>query len=464
MNENILQIEHVSKAFGRKVVLKDVSLSIKRGEFVTLLGPSGCGKTTLLRMIAGFEQPTTGQILLDGKDITPMPPYQRPMNTVFQKYALFPHLNVYDNIAFGLQLKGLSEDETDRKVVEALKMVSMTDYEERDVSSLSGGQQQRVAIARAIVNEPQVLLLDEPLSALDAKMRKDMQMELREMHQRLGITFIFVTHDQQEALTLSDTVIVLDDGVVQQIGSPRDIYNEPANPFVADFIGESNIFDGTMTEDNRVTFMGRDFACVDPVPALPFGAPQDGPVPVDVVIRPEDISVVAEEQGQWTGCLRSCVFQGVHYEMFFDTPDGYEIQVQDYNAYEVGRSYGLTVPPEGLHVMPVESICNSVDATVADTDHIDMLGARFVCQKHGFLQGEEVYADFGYDRVELTDNPADGMTAGTIVGILYKGNHYRLTVRTDNRQKIFVDTTDVWEDFDRVGIKIQPEQITLIND
>ena len=230
MNENILQIEHVSKAFGKKVVLKDVTLNIKRGEFVTLLGPSGCGKTTLLRMIAGFEPTTTGQILLEGKDITGIPPYQRPMNTVFQKYALFPHLSVYDNIAFGLKLKGLSEDETDQKVLAALKMVSMTDYEERDVNSLSGGQQQRVAIARAIVNEPQVLLLDEPLSALDAKMRKDMQMELREMHQRLGITFIFVTHDQQEALTLSDTVIVLDDGVVQQIGTPRDIYNEPANP------------------------------------------------------------------------------------------------------------------------------------------------------------------------------------------------------------------------------------------
>lgn len=463
MNENILQIEHVSKAFGKKVVLKDVTLNIKRGEFVTLLGPSGCGKTTLLRMIAGFEPTTTGQILLEGKDITSIPPYQRPMNTVFQKYALFPHLSVYDNIAFGLKLKGLSEDETDQKVLAALKMVSMTDYEERDVNSLSGGQQQRVAIARAIVNEPQVLLLDEPLSALDAKMRKDMQMELREMHQRLGITFIFVTHDQQEALTLSDTVIVLDDGVVQQIGTPRDIYNEPANPFVADFIGESNIFDGTMTEANKVTFMGKEFNCVDPIPPMPYGVPQDAPTPVDVVIRPEDISIVDEAKGQWTGKLRSCVFQGVHYEMFFDTPDGYEIQVQDYNAYEVGTSYGLTVPPQELHVMAVESICNSIDATVVDSDHIDMLGARFLCQKHGFLQGEEVYANFSY-KVELTDNPADGMATGTIINILYKGDHYRLTVRTENRQKIYVDTTDVWEDFDRVGIKILPEQITIVND
>ena len=249
MNDIILKIDHVSKAFGKKVVLKDASISIRKGEFITLLGPSGCGKTTLLRMIAGFELPTSGQILLEGKDITPLPPYQRPMNTVFQKYALFPHLSVYDNIAFGLKLKKKSEDEIDQKVLTALKMVSMTDYDERDVNSLSGGQQQRVAIARAIVNEPQVLLLDEPLSALDAKMRKDMQMELREMHERLGITFIFVTHDQEEALTLSDTVVVMNDGVVQQIGTPQDIYNEPANPFVADFIGESNIFNGEMHAD-----------------------------------------------------------------------------------------------------------------------------------------------------------------------------------------------------------------------
>ena len=249
MNDCILQIEHVSKAFGKKIILKDCTLNIKRGEFVTILGASGCGKTTLLRMIAGFEQPTTGQILLEGKDITQIPPYNRPMNTVFQKYALFPNLSVYDNIAFGLKLKGQSEDEIDQKVLEVLKMVSMTDYEERDVTSLSGGQQQRVAIARAIVNEPQVLLLDEPLSALDAKMRKDMQMELREMHKRLGITFIFVTHDQEEALTLSDTVVVMDDGIIQQVGTPMDIYNEPANPFVANFIGESNIFDGIMKED-----------------------------------------------------------------------------------------------------------------------------------------------------------------------------------------------------------------------
>lgn len=452
MTDIILKIDHVSKAFGKKVVLKDASISIRKGEFVTLLGPSGCGKTTLLRMIAGFELPTSGQILLEGNDITPLPPYQRPMNTVFQKYALFPHLSVYDNIAFGLKLKKKSEDEIDQKVLTALKMVSMTDYEERDVNSLSGGQQQRVAIARAIVNEPQVLLLDEPLSALDAKMRKDMQMELREMHERLGITFIFVTHDQEEALTLSDTVVVMNDGVVQQIGTPQDIYNEPANPFVADFIGESNIFNGEMHSDYSVRFMDKDFECVDTIPGM---------YEVDVVIRPEDIVIHTDpSQGQWRGKLRSCVFQGVHYEMFFDTPDGYEIQVQNYNAYEVGKDYGMSVTPEGIHVMPAEHLHNSVQATVVDSDHIDMLGTRFLCASHSHKAGEKVTAYFGFD-IELTDDPEDGMTRGTITFILYKGNHYHLTVATRSHEKIYVDTTDVWEDFDEVGIKILPQQIEV---
>lgn len=459
MNEQrILTIEHVSKIFkGKvsKVVLKDATFEIKRGEFVTILGPSGCGKTTLLRMIAGFEKPTTGQILLEGKDITDIPPYQRPMNTVFQKYALFPHLSVYDNIAFGLKLKKLSEDEIDQKVLAALKMVSMTDYEERDVDSLSGGQQQRVAIARAIVNEPQVLLLDEPLSALDAKMRKDMQMELREMHERLGITFIFVTHDQEEALTLSDTVIVVDDGVIQQIGTPQDIYNEPASPFVADFIGKSNIFDGKMTEDYKVTFMNKEFKCVDV-------NPNTNKTPdVDVVIRPEDITIHENpEEGQWRGVVRSCIFQGVHYELFLDTPDGYEIQVQDYNQYEIGREYGLSVKPDGIHVMAVEHTMNEVESTIVDSDHIDMLGEHFMCQKHGFLADETVTAKFGFN-IEITDDPADGMVKGTITFILYKGDHYQLAITTENGQKIFINTTDVWEDYDEVGIKILPEQIEL---
>ena len=260
----IIEVNHVSKQFeDGKYALSDVSLSIEKGEFVTILGPSGCGKTTLLRCIAGFQVVSSGTILLNGQEVSQMPPHKRPVNTVFQKYALFPHLNVYDNIAFGLKLKGFDPATINLKVKAALKTVGLTDYEERDVDSLSGGQQQRVAIARAIVNQPEVLLLDEPLAALDLKMRKDMQLELKEMHKQLGITFIYVTHDQEEALTLSDRVVVMSEGKIQQIGTPEDIYNEPQNCFVADFIGESNILSGTMIRDKRVRFCDQEFDCVD---------------------------------------------------------------------------------------------------------------------------------------------------------------------------------------------------------
>ena len=258
-NNYIVDVKHVSKTFDGKFALNNVSLQVKKGEFVTILGPSGCGKTTLLRCIAGFQRPTEGEIQISGHDVTHTPPHKRPVNTVFQKYALFPHLNVFENIAFGLKLKGVSEEKILKKVKSALKMVSMTDYELREVDSLSGGQQQRVAIARAIVNEPEVLLLDEPLAALDLKMRRDMQLELKDMQKKLGITFIYVTHDQEEALTLSDTIVVMSEGVIQQIGCPTDIYNEPKNAFVADFIGESNILNGTMICDKRVMFTNVEF-------------------------------------------------------------------------------------------------------------------------------------------------------------------------------------------------------------
>ncbi len=286
MAKKIIDIRGVSKSFGGKTVLKDINLFINQGEFLTLLGPSGCGKTTLLRMIAGFLQPDEGSILLDGKELGDTPPHLRPLNTVFQRYALFPHLDVYDNIAFGLKLKGVPEDEIEKRVRKVLKLVVMSDYEDRDVETLSGGQQQRIAIARAIVNQPKVLLLDEPLAALDLKMRKDMQIELKEMHRKLGITFIYVTHDQEEALTLSDTIVVMNEGRIQQIGTPIDIYNEPVNAFVADFIGESNILNGTMIRDRRVSFIGHDFDCVDEG----FGEN----TPVDVVVRPEDIYFTTE--------------------------------------------------------------------------------------------------------------------------------------------------------------------------
>ena len=314
-NQHIINLQHITKSFGGKKVLDDINLYVRKGEFLTLLGPSGCGKTTMLRLIAGFANPDEGSILLEGKNISDIPPYQRPLNTVFQRYALFPHLDVYDNIAFGLKLKKMPEEEIDKKVRKVLKMVSMSDYEDRDVDSLSGGQQQRVAIARAIVNEPKVLLLDEPLSALDHKMRLDMQIELKEMHKKLGITFIYVTHDQEEALTLSDTIVVLNEGKIQQIGTPADIYNEPKNSFVADFIGESNILNGTMICDRKVEFAGHTFDCVDEG----FGEN----VPVDVVIRPEDIFIMNKIEGaQFSGVVKSCTFKGVHYEMFVDSDAG----------------------------------------------------------------------------------------------------------------------------------------------
>ena len=294
----IIELSHLSKSFGEKVVLDDVSLFVKKGEFVTILGPSGCGKTTLLRILAGFGTADEGEIRIAGESITDTPPHMRPVNTVFQRYALFPHLNVYDNVAFGLKLKKVKSDEIDSRVRKVLKMVGMTDYEWRDVNSLSGGQQQRVAIARAIINRPQVLLLDEPLAALDLKMRKDMQMELKEMHKTLGITFVYVTHDQEEALTLSDTIVVMNEGKVQQIGTPTDIYNEPTNSFVADFIGESNILNGTMVCDKKVEFMGREFECVD----AGFGEN----APVDVVIRPEDVYIMAKcDAGMFDGVVQS---------------------------------------------------------------------------------------------------------------------------------------------------------------
>ena len=453
---NIIDIKHVSKWFGDKQVLDDVSLHIRKGEFVTILGPSGCGKTTLLRILSGFDTASEGEILLEGADITQTPPHQRPMNTVFQRYALFPHLNVYDNIAFGLKLKKEKDNIIENKVRRALKMVGMTDYEHRDVNSLSGGQQQRVAIARAIVNQPQVLLLDEPLAALDLKMRKDMQMELKEMHKTLGITFIYVTHDQEEALTLSDRIVVMSEGVIQQIGTPTDIYNEPENCFVADFIGESNILNGTMIEDRLVRFMGTEFKCVDEG----FGEN----VPVDVVIRPEDIYIMAHtENAMLHGRVSSCIFKGVHYEMIVQLPNGYELMVQDYNAFEPDMEVSLIIKPADIHVMKKERTCNTFDATIVDDTHIDMLGATFECLPHGLEKGTEVKVEVDFDKIDLTDDKEDGALEGDVRLILYKGNHYHLTIVTDDDDYLYVDTNDVWDDGDMVGINIMPEDIRIMN-
>ena len=453
-SETIIKIENLSKSFGEKVILDNINLDIKRGEFVTLLGPSGCGKTTLLRMLAGFMQPDSGAITMEDKDILSMPPHKRPLKTVFQRYALFPHLNVYENIAFGLKLKKVDSKEIEQRVRKALKMVSMTDYEDRDVNSLSGGQQQRVAIARAIVNQPQVLLLDEPLAALDLKMRKDMQLELKQMHEALGITFIYVTHDQEEALTLSDTIVVMSEGKIQQIGTPIDIYNEPVNSFVADFIGESNILNGTMIRDKEVEFIGHKFECVDEG----FGEN----TAVDVVIRPEDIYIVGNvENADFTGVVKSCIFKGVHYEMFVETDKGFELMIQDYNAFEEGAKVGMFIKPSDIHVMRKERTCNTFQGVMTSPTTVEFLGTEFECNDQGLQEGDNVTVRVAFNRVELHDYKEDGKLIGSVHFILYKGDHYHLTVKTEDGDFIYVDTNDIWDNFDVVGISIDKRDIYI---
>ena len=342
MSKELIRLRDLCMAFDDELVLDHINLYINDKEFLTLLGPSGCGKTTTLRIIGGFATPTSGDILFDGVRINDVPPYQRQINTVFQKYALFPHLNVFENIAFGLRMQKLPEAEIKQRVMEMLETVSLKGFEHRRPDALSGGQQQRVAIARALVNRPKVLLLDEPLAALDLKLRKDMQIELKRIQQQVGITFIYVTHDQEEALTMSDTIVVMDKGSIQQIGTPEDIYNEPKNAFVADFIGESNIIDGTMPEDNVVQMYGKRFPCLDG-----GFAPNEA---VDVVIRPEDIDIVPVEQGQLTGTVTSVTFKGMQYDIIVDFK-GFKWLIQTTDHCPEGSRIGIKIDPDGIHVM-----------------------------------------------------------------------------------------------------------------
>lgn len=341
MENYVIELKNVTKSFGDNVILKDFDFKVKKDEFLTILGPSGCGKTTILRLIGGFEEADEGKILFNGEDITNKEPYERKINTVFQKYALFPHMNVYDNIAFGLNIKKMDKNLIKEKVREVLKLVNLSGFENREIESLSGGQQQRIAIARALVNEPEVLLLDEPLGALDLKLRQAMQIELKRIQKSVGITFIYVTHDQEEALSMSDTVVVLNDGEIQQMDSPLNIYNEPKNAFVADFIGESNIIEAKMLEDYKVRFLDYDFPCVD----SGFNKMEN----VEVVVRPEDVLLV-DENYQIEGTVTSLVFKGVHYEMTVDV-DGYSMLVQSTEKREVGEKTGIIIKPDLIHVM-----------------------------------------------------------------------------------------------------------------
>ena len=490
-NDKIIELKHVNKEFDGKLAVEDFNLYIRKGEFVTFLGPSGCGKTTTLRLIAGFEMPTSGEILLNGEDITKIPPYNRPVNTVFQRYALFPHMDVYDNIAFGLKLKKVAEkyvdkdgnekvkyrkykrSEIDEKVKKALKIVDLEEFEWRDVTTLSGGQQQRIAIARAIVNEPQILLLDEPLGALDLKMRKEMQEELKAMHKKLGITFIYVTHDQEEALTMSDTIVVMKDGMIQQIGRPEDIYNEPQNAFVADFIGESNIYTGTIVGDKKVRFLNHVFDCVDEFPTNEK---------VDVVLRPEDIKISEAGSGMVDGKITSKTFKGVHYEYIMMVGRN-EVVIQTIKNYEENEVYSISIKPDDIHIMAKEFQINRyTDAWIDKNNNVVISEEPFECDitqlvpgshvdEEGYVIGPDgkkydfndadVIAEVEMTDIEVIDNEEDGTVSGTIISIIYKGDHYQIIVRTEEEEDFVIDTEYTWNEFDKVSLKIEPSKIKL---
>ena len=489
---NIIELINVRKEFDDETVAVDnFNLEVKKGEFVTFLGPSGCGKTTTLRMIAGFDIPTSGQILLNGEDISRLPPNKRPVNTVFQKYALFPHLNVYENIAFGLRLKKientyrnkdgreyvkkqkLSKGEIDRKIRKALEIVDLEGFEKRAVSTLSGGQQQRIAIARAIVNEPEILLLDEPLGALDLKMRKEMQIELKKMHRLLGITFIYVTHDQEEALTMSDKVVVINDGEIQQIGTPDQIYNEPINTFVADFIGDSNIFNGAVVGKLKVKFCGATFDCLDDY--------ERGQL-VDVVVRPEDIKICKPGEGQLKGKVISSVFKGVHYEITVEIGK-FEIVIQSTSNAPVGSVIGMRIEPDGIHLMEKVYTVNRYDGVITKNNTVKFGDGEFECDvtalypnstldEQGYLitasgesldlTGTEVEVEVGTQDITMTDDADAGGARGNIISMIYKGDHYRYIVRTEENEEDYVfSCPDLWNTGDLVGIIIAPEKIKM---
>ena len=443
------------------IALDKVNLEIERNKICAILGTSGSGKSTLLNMLAGIERPSGGEVYIgkyriDNLSESDLAKFrQKFTGFIFQSYNLLPTMTALENVALPLMFKGVGKEEREQKAMELLKLVGIDNRYNHKPKEMSGGQQQRVAIARAIVNEPEVLLLDEPLAALDLKMRKDMQMELKEMHKSLGITFVYVTHDQEEALTLSDTIVVMSEGKIQQIGTPIDIYNEPINSFVADFIGESNILNGTMIHDKLVRFCGTEFECVDEG----FGEN----TPVDVVIRPEDLYIFpVSEMAQLTGVVQTSIFKGVHYEMTV-LCGGYEFLVQDYHHFEVGAEVGLLVKPFDIHIMKKERVCNTFEGKLQDATHVEFLGCTFECASvEGMESGTDVKVEVDFDKVILQDNEEDGTLTGEVKFILYKGDHYHLTVWSDWDENVFVDTNDVWDDGDRVGITIPPDAIRVI--
>ncbi len=470
-NTNIIELRHVTKSFNDGfTAVQDFNLEVKKGEFVTFLGPSGCGKTTTLRMIAGFELPTSGEILLDSKSITNLPPYERPINTVFQRYALFPHMNIYENIAFGLKQKKMAKDVIEHKVKKVLSLVDLEGFEERNVATLSGGQQQRIAIARALVNEPEILLLDEPLGALDLKMRQEMQIELKDMHQKLGITFIYVTHDQEEALTMSDKIVVMSEGQIQQIGTPEDIYNEPKNAFVADFIGESNIFSGIMTGKLKVRFCGGEFECVDDVPEGTH---------ITAVVRPEDVEITAPSAGTIQGNVISVIFKGMHYEITVQSGRN-EMVIQSVKSATVGDRVGMRLDPDSIHIMVAEDHTNifpvdiNRDYRLAYNDQLlhasltKLIKGGKRLEDGTLVDGNGEAIDLNRTKVvaaiqpgdiEMTDNQEEGLVQGYISNLIYQGDHYLYVIHSEMEQDFVVYDEDLWNMGDRVGLIMPVEKM-----
>ena len=471
--DHIIELKNITKTYEDGfTAVSDFNLYVRKGEFITFLGPSGCGKTTTLRMIAGFELPTSGEILLNGKNIAGLPPYQRPINTVFQRYALFPHMNIYENIAFGLRQKKLPEDVIVKKVKRALELVDLEGFETRSVSTLSGGQQQRVAIARAVVNEPEILLLDEPLGALDLKMRKEMQLELKSMHDRLGITFIYVTHDQEEALTMSDTIVVMSEGKIQQIGKPEDIYNEPKNAFVADFIGDSNLFNGIMTGPFRARFCGGEFECVDDV---------EKGTHITAVVRPEDVIITPEEEGTIHGVVTSVIFKGIHYEITVVTGKN-EMVIQSVKAAKVGDRVGMRVDPDNIHIMIAEDHTNYFLADINSDFRLEFNGKRLDTSVTKIIRGSRrnedgtimdangdvidpqrtrIMVSIQPEDIQMTDQVEDGLVDGYISNLIYKGDHYSYVIRTELEQDFIVDDEDLWNMDDHVGLIMPVEKMSF---